>query len=308
MSTDSNEKGGIFVPTEMQTSIIRLVEKHGVFRQYSKVTPMGSDRKVAPVRIAGMTAYPVAETRDSNEGSNAGTRSEPRYTNIELVARKWKAWVKMSDELNEDALISIADEVALEMALAFAYAEDTAGFLGDGTSAYHGIVGVLNAVNAGSVHIADTGNTSFGALDMADFEGIVGKLPDYEGINPAWFISKAGYYASMHRLLMAAGGNTAENLENGGRPMFLGYPVVFTSVLNKTLTSQTDTKLLVFGDLRMASLFGDRRKMTMSLTDQRFWDEDQIAIKGTERFDINIHSRGTAADPGAILVLQTPNS
>lgn len=308
MSTDSNEKGGIFVPTEMQTSIIRLVEKHGVFRQYSKVTPMGSDRKVAPVRIAGMTAYPVAETRDSNEGSNTGTRSEPQYANIELVARKWKAWVKMSDELNEDALISIADEVALEMALAFAYAEDTAGFLGDGTSAYHGIVGVLNAVNAGSVHIADTANTSFGALDMADFEGMVGKLPEFEGINPAWFVSKAGYYASMHRLLMAAGGNTAENLENGGRPMFLGYPVVFTSVLNKTLTAQTDTKLLAFGDLRMASLLGDRRKMTMSLTDQRFWDEDQIAIKGTERFDINIHSRGTATDPGAILVLQTPSA
>jgi HK97 family phage major capsid protein len=308
MSTDSNEKGGIFVPTEMQTSIIRLVEKHGVFRQHSKVTPMGSDRKVAPVRIAGMTAHPVAETKDSNEGSNTGPRSEPQYTNIELVARKWKAWVKMSDELNEDALISIADEVALEMALAFAHAEDTAGFLGDGSSLYHGITGLFNALNAGSIYTAIAGNTAFGSLDMADFETMVGKLPDFEGIEPAWFISKAGYFASMHRLLMAAGGNTATNLENGGRPIFLGYPVVFVKVLNKTLTTQANTKLLAFGDLRMASLFGDRRKMTMSLTDQRYWDEDQIAIKGTERFDINVHSRGTADEAGAILILQTPGS
>src|SRR5690606_19342407 len=161
---------------------------------------------------------------------------------------------------------------------------------------------------AGSVHIADTANTSFGALDMADFEGMVGKLPEFEGINPVWFVSKAGYYASMHRLLMAAGGNTAENLENGGRPMFLGYPVVFTSVLNKTLTAQTDTKLLAFGDLRMASLFGDRRKMTMSLTDQRFWDEDQIANKRTERLDFDLQSPGTATDPGAILVPQPPSA
>jgi HK97 family phage major capsid protein len=308
LSTTDNEKGGLFVPTEMQTSIIRLVEQFGVFRRFSQIEPMTSDRKVVPVRVGGMTAYPVSETTTANEGSNTGTKSDPTYINIELVARKWKSWLKMSDEINEDSIIQIADQVTLEAALAFAYAEDNAGFNGDGTSTYHGIVGVMNALLAGSVYTAISGNTSFGTLDMEDFLAMVGMLPDFEGITPAWFISKEGFNASMHRLMMAAGGNDALNFAAGGQMTFLSYPVVFTNVLNKTLTTQTSTKLMAFGDLRMASRFGDRRSMTMSLTDQRYWDEDQIAIKATERFDINVHSRGTASEAGAMLVLQTPGS
>lgn len=306
LSEDSNEKGGIFVPTETTTEIIRLVEEYGVFRRYAKTKPMKSDRAVEPVRVGGLTAYPVAETNTANESSNTGTQSEPQYTNVELIARKWKAWTKMSDELNEDALITMADQLAMEAALAFAYAEDNAGFNGDGTSAYHGILGVLNAIAAGSKHVALAGNTGFEELDMADFTAMKGKLPEYPGIQPAWFISKEGYCASMERLMLAAGGNTVANIAAGGAPTFLAAPVVFTNVLNKTLGAQVSTKLVAYGDLRMAALFGDRRMMTMSLTNERYWDTDQIAVKFTERMDENIHSRGTATEAGAILVLETP--
>lgn len=308
LSEDSNEKGGLFVPAETTTEIIRLVEQYGVFRRYAKVVNMSSDRKVQPVRVSGLTAYPVAESNTGNESSNTGTQSEPVYTNVELIARKWKAWTKMSDELNEDSLITMADELATESAIAFAYAEDNAGFNGDGTSTYHGILGVLNAVNAGSVHAAVSGNTAFSTLDLQDFITMKGKLPQYPGITPAWFISQDGYSDSIERLMMAAGGNTAVNIAEGGLPRFLGAPVVITNVLNSTLSTQASTNLLAYGDLNMAALLGDRRRMTMSLTDQRYWDTDQIAVKTTERIDINVHSRGTASAAGAILVLQTPAS
>lgn len=308
MSGGDNDQAGVLVPVETSRTIIRLVEQYGVVRRFMSIEPMGSDRKVVPVRVSGMTAYPVAETNTNNEGSNTGTQSNPTYKNIELVARTWKAWCKMSDQLNEDAFVDMGEQIAIESAQAFAYAEDNAGFNGDSTSTHHGITGVLNAVKAGSIYTAATGNTAFSTLDLSDFETMVGQLPDYPGIDPAWFISKEGYYASMHPLMMAAGGNTTANYENGGGPRFLGLPVVFTNVLNKTLTAQVDTKIAVLGDLRMGAKFGDRRMMTMSTTDQRYWDEDQIAVKATERFDINVHSTGTASEAGAILVLQTPSS
>ncbi len=308
LSESSNEKGGLFVPVETSTEIVRLVEEYGVFRRYAKVETMVSDRKVVPVRTRGLTAYPVAESTTANEASNTGTQSEPDYTSVELVARKWKAWTKMSDELNEDSLISIADELAVESAIAFAYAEDNAGFNGDGTSTYHGIVGVLNAVAAGSLHTALTGNTAFETLDMEDFLAVKAKLPAFPGIMPAWFVSKEGYTVAMERLMIAAGGNTVANVAAGGSLSFLGSPVVITNVLNGTLGAQTSTKLLAYGDLRQAALLGDRRRMTMSLTDQRYWDTDQIAVKTTERIDISVHSRGTASTAGAIVVLQTPGS
>lgn len=308
LSTDDNSKGALFVPTEMSTAIIRLVEQYGVIRRFASPEPMGSDTKTIPVRVGGMTAHPVAETNDNNEGSNTGTKTTPTWKNVELVARKWKAWTKMSDEINEDSVVQLAEQVAIEMATAFAYAEDNAGFNGDASSAYHGIKGILNALLAGSIHTATSGNLAFSSLDLVDFENALGKLPDYPGLMPAWFISKPGYYASMHRLKMAAGGNTAVNIQQGADAEFLGLPVVFTNVLNKTLADQASTKLCVVGDLSMGMKFGDRRQMSMSLTDQRYWDEDQIGIKGTERFDENVHSTGTATEAGAIVAIQTPAS
>jgi HK97 family phage major capsid protein len=227
---------------------------------------------------------------------------------VELIARKWKAWTKMSDELNEDSLVSMADELATEAAIAFAYAEDNAGFNGDGSASFHGITGVLNAVNAGSVYTALAGNTAFSTLDMEDFLSMKGRLPMFPGIVPAWFVSHEGYSASIERLMLAAGGNTVANVADGGLPRFLGAPVVVTNVLNSTLGAQTSTNLLAYGDLRMAALLGDRRQMTMSLTDQRYWDTDQIAVKTTERIDINVHSRGTTTAAGAIIVLATPGA
>lgn len=310
MSHNDGNQSSVLVPVEMETAIIRLVESYGLARQYCSIEPMGSMTKTVPVRVGGMTAYPVGETTTANEGSNTGTQTEPEYSRLELVARKWKAWLKMSDELNEDSLVQLGDNIAQETALAFAYAEDNCLFNGDGSSTYHKIEGVLNAVNAGSVYTAATGNTQFETLDLLDFEKAVGQLADYPGINPAWFISKEGYYASIARLQMAAGGNTVQEIAGMPVRMFLGHPVVFSNVLNKTLSAQTDTKIAVFGDLNMGVKFGDRRDMTMSVTDQRYWDEDQIAIKATERFDINVHSKGTstAGDAGAIVVIQTPAS
>jgi HK97 family phage major capsid protein len=306
LSTDANEGAGIFVPNEMSLSIIRLVEEFGIARKYCKISPMSSSTKTQPVRVAGMKASPVSETKKANEGSNTGTQSQPGYTNVELVARKWKTWVKMSDEITEDIAIMIADEVAVECAQAFSEAEDDALFNGDGTSAFHGITGVMAAILAGSVHTALAGNTAFSTLDIDDFRTMKGKLPRYPGMRPAWFISPEGYADSMERLQLAVNGTTPRDVADGGLPRFLGYPVVESNSLNSILTAQASTNLVVLGDLRMGTLFGDRRQMTLSATDQRYWDEDQVAIKATERFDINVHSKGTATKAGAIMVLQTP--
>jgi hypothetical protein len=54
----------------------------------------------------------------------------------------------MSTELAEDAVISIADDLAQEMGYAFAVAEDAAGWTGDGTSTYGGISGVKTKLAA----------------------------------------------------------------------------------------------------------------------------------------------------------------
>jgi len=301
MGTDSNPKGGALVIPEFESAVISLREEYGLARQICAVKPMGSDEKTFPRRSTGLTAYPIGD-------NEAITESEKSWDDVGLVARKWGVLTKHSSELDEDAIINLADDLADEISYAFASAEDGCLLLGDGTSTYHGIIGVKNAVAAGSVYTAIAGNLTFGSLDLEDFESMIGQLPEFPGIDPVWVISKAGWAASMLRLAAAAGGNTMEILENGTRRrVFLGYPVKISQKMNKVLTSDANaTGKVYFGDFRLGALLGDRRQVRVKVSTDRYFEYDQIGILGTERMDINVHGRGDASNAGPIISMTLP--
>lgn len=293
-------KGSALVPDELSQMIIDLKEEYGVFSRYSRREPMIADTKNVPRRTAGLTAY-------FGTDNSTLTASEANWDRIELVAKKLYALCKYSSEVNEDSIVDMADVLAGEIAYAFANKEDECGFNGTGTSTYGGIKGLAN-VAAGSIATAASGNTSFETLDLTDFEAAVGKLPAYPGLRPAWFIHKTGYWASMARLMDAAGGNTVMNLGNGPETTFLGIPVVFSQVLNSTLGADTSAIKAYVGDLSMATTMGVRRDITISVSEERYWDEDAIGIKGTQRFDIRCHELGTASAAGPIVAVKTASS
>jgi HK97 family phage major capsid protein len=302
MSGSEDAAGGHLVPIEIEQAVINLREEYGVFRREAKVVPMASDTKTVPRRSSGLTAYFVADNSEV-------TASDKEWDQVNLVAKKLGVLAKYSSELAEDAVISIGDDLTDEIAYAFANKEDECGFKGDGTSTYGGITGVLNAVADGSRYEAAGGNIAFSDLDFADFEGMVGQLPQYAARNAKWYISRVGYYASMARLLDAAGGNTIETLSDGSRRlMFLGYPVVISQVLPDTTGDQANKSILAFGDLSMAATLGNRRGIRVLISPHRYMEYDQIGILGTERMDINVHERGDASNAGAIIVLDTPSS
>jgi HK97 family phage major capsid protein len=68
------------------------------------------------------------------------------------------------------------------------------------------------------------------------------------------------------------------------------------------------------GDLSLAAAFGDRRDVSIAVSDQYVFNKDQLAIRGTERFDVNVHDIGdynaTAASrtPGPLSVLLTASA
>lgn len=303
MTGSSAANGGILVPEEMERSIIRLVEQYGIARQNVRIIPMGSDTLSFPTRTAGITSYYIGEVPTSI------TESSPTFRQNQLIAKKLAARTMISNDLIEDAMIDIANWVAQDTALEFARQEDVATFLGDGTSTYGGIVGLKNALAAGSVFTAATGNTSFATLDREDFENMLGQVPTYARPGAAWYISPVGYYASMARLMDAAGGNSMVDLGNGPELRFLGYPVRLSTLLNSTTTAQTSTTgLCYFGDLSQAVTMGIRRGMQTRILGERWADTDQTAIITIQRYDINVHERGTASVAGPVLAMATPGS
>jgi len=300
-----NTAGGYLVPPQMTSTIIDLRETYGRFRANTTVMPMSSDSLSFNRRASGLTAYYVNE-------ASAITDSTMGWDPVTLTAKKLAVLTYLSSEVNEDAMINMMDVLAGEMAYQFAYAEDQAGFIGDGTSAYGGIQGVmtkiLTAPYTASVYDAITGNTAFSTLDLADFHGMTGKLPLYARARAKWYISPAGFSDSMERLAYAGGGNTTSNITGSSGLSFLGYPVELIPNMNSTLTAQTSTGLFFFGDLAMASALGSRKDISVAMSDQYRFNQDQLAIRATQRYDINVHSLGSTTAAGPLIVLKTPGA
>jgi HK97 family phage major capsid protein len=136
---------------------------------------------------------------------------------------------------------------------------------------------------------------------------MIGKVPTYAEAGAKWYMSKV-VWSYLLDLMADAGGNTIQTLSDGpsGR-QFLGYPVVTVPVMPKA--AATNQVCVLLGDLSQASTFGDRRKTSMAMSDSAYvgsssmFETDQIAIRGIERFDINVHDVGSTTAVGPVVGL-----
>lgn len=292
LSTSSNTGAAYFVPDVMDMEIERLSEDFGVIRRLAKKRTMTSDTWSGPRWTGALTTYFVGE------GQAPTAETEQTYDLISLVAKNLAAYGKMSRNLSEDALIDLGDEWTMYAAISFAQKEDDCAFNGTGASTYGGIHGLLPkivlAANAASL-VTATGHTTLAALTLADYWAAVGKVPNYPGIDPVWLCHKEVYAASMGPLQTAAGGTTPQDINNGGTPKFLGYPVEFVNVMPRAASVTTGVTGILLADLGMSTAFGDRRQRTFEagmINDDLI--RQLITLLSTERFDINVH---TVVDP-----------
>ena len=299
-----NSAGGFLVPEEFENELISLREEFGVFRKNARVRPMGSDTLRVPRRSATLSANFVGE-------ATIGTESTMTFESILLVAKKAMVLTTVSNELNEDAFVNLADDVAGEIAYALAKKEDECGFVGDGSSTYGGILGAANTLAAGTenVQFVDHSGTEITGVTQATVSAFMALLPQYADTpNAKFYMHKSTWHAGMADLQADAGGNSGRDLSTGfGQPSFLGYPVVFTQAMaNCSQTQTADVVGVLFGDLSLAASFGDRRQTEIQISDSALnaFEQDELAIRGTERFDINVHDTGSSSESGPIVGLR----
>ncbi len=300
MTTAVNTLGGFIVPDEFSQAIIDLREEYGVFRRETRVVPMGSDTMNIPRRDGGLTAYFVGE-------SDSITESDKTWGNVNLTAKKLAVLTRMSSDLAEDAIIDLADDLASEIAYAFAQKEDDCGFNGDGSSSFGGIVGVRTKIidgnyGAGAVN-ATTNTNTFAEIIAADLANMMAALPKYALRNAKFYISQPGFSLVFERLTQAAGGNTIQTLAGAVTQRYLGYEVVVTQSMPTSTGDLVSTAMILFGDLSLAAKFGSRRDVRIKTSEDRYIEFDQIAVQGTERFDINVHDLGDGTNGGPVVAL-----
>jgi HK97 family phage major capsid protein len=314
MSEGNNTTGGYLVPIEFSNTLINLRNEYGVFRRFAFVDTMISDTKNTPRLTGHAQHYYVGE-------GGSITPSYITLDQIKLIAKKPAILIIFSRELADDSMIALGNLLADELAWTMSYAEDLAGFNGDGTSTYGGIVGVINQLttingvdDGGGIALAATSHNLYSELTLDDFTNTIARCPAYAKRNARWYCSSYFYSAVMLRLLANVSGNTIQSIEMGASagPIYLGYPVIFSEVLS---TVQANSQICcLFGDLAKAATLGDRQGITIEYSNAatigsvNLFETDQTAIRGLERYDINVHDVGTATVAGPVVGLMTAAS
>jgi HK97 family phage major capsid protein len=286
--------------------MIDLREDYGVGRRTVFVEPMGSDTKAILRRQSGLTVYSLGE-------ASSITTSDMAWNRINLVAKKWGTLTRISSELNEDSIINLGDTLSGEIAYAFAEKEDRCIFNGDGTPTdYQGIVGIrqrlkdINGVDEGGGLVLQTTNV-FADITLADFHRLIGVLPQYGDTPNTKFVCHRTFWSQvMCRLAYAVGGVTKGDVASAGDKTFLGYPVEISQVYPSSDT--TSVVYCTFGDHKKAATFGDRRGIQVAFSSERYFDTDEIAVRGLERFDFVAHDLGTDSAAGPVVGLMSSAS
>lgn len=300
LTTGVGSTGGYIVPDEMEQSIIDLREAYGLARRLARRRPMASDTKSIPKRTGGITAYFIEE---DNSGVTASDKS---WGNVNLVAKTLAALTLISKNLEEDAIIDVVDDLAQEQAYAFALKEDQCWLIGDGTSTYGGMQGLITLMEAtayASRPDAASGHDTFAEYDNADLTATMGAVADFAGLNPVWLCSKLFDNVVLNRLKAAAGGNSMLTLEGRPRPQYLGYDVHTSEIMPKVLTDLSDKVNALFGDFSQSSTFGDRRGIMIEVLRERYAEKMQVGVLAHERFHIVNHDLGSTTVKGPVAAL-----
>lgn len=298
-STTNNSSGGALVPDDYLPVLIELREQYGVFPRLCGTTPMSSDKLPMPRNTGDATVY-------WNGENAAGTESDGTFDNPTLNANKLLGINRHPFEIMNDSALNIADITARSFAREAARKIDDAAFNGDGSSTYGGFVGARAALTNLSGTIANiaglvvaSGNT-FDEYAITDFTQCTGRLPVYADTgNARWVMHKQRYFSIIERLGRSVGGVTYNEFSTQ-RPTFMlfGYPVEFSQVMPRTdANSQVD---ILFGDFSLGAKYGEvRNSMALDTSEQRYFDQDQVAIRYRQRVAILINDVGNASATAA---------
>lgn len=289
----NQQLGGALVPQEFAPQLIWLTEQYGAAKRLANVVPMSSESKAYPRKTGIASMTPIAENGTISVSDN-------NYGNVTLTAKKYGVLFKVSNELFNDSAISVSDDIANSIAEAEAIAIDQAYFLGDGSSTYANQIGLIAGLSSASSYITAA---AWGSITKDHFTEMMGSVEYVNAARLTFACSRQFFVQVMMRLDKASSQFKDISTGNLGGGTFMGYPVQFVQVMpTATASSQ---KCVYFGDFVGGSMIGDRQMLSIASSEQFYFDSDSIAVRGTSRFNVNIHGAGRGETYGPICALKT---
>jgi HK97 family phage major capsid protein len=268
LSAEIGAAGGLLIPEEFSNDVVLKLGELTPFasREFMRVIPMGSDVK----RVPRLITLPAATYGEENAdwSTDAGKGTEPRFGEVELVARDAMLIVGSPENLFDDAGPDVMQLLIDLFAQALARLRNLKVLSGNGTSEPEGVIGAVGVTN-----------TSYDNTDQDTKQDTIN----------AWFHDvKEQYRGAAIFAISDAALEVFNNIrDTTGQPIMsrmLDEP--FMRLKGKPVfTTDALTTIGVFGNF-LYYLFGDRQAMqTMTARGGDYFRKRQIGIRVIERYD-----------------------
>lgn len=306
MNETTGSAGAFLVPEEFTAEVYRVVEDYGLVAKMATKFPMGSDTRNIPTVASSVTgSYPGEAT--------AGTASQPVLAQVQLIAKTWVGLTPMSNELLEDANVSVVNLLVELFAEAIAGELDSQGLVGTG-SPFTGILGntSVNIVTLGA------GKDTYIEADLADYRSLITQVKPW-ALQGAGFIMHRTVWANI-QTLRTGGTNSGDFFGASTNPVIVGapqgfptatagflwgYPVYLSDKMPSTAVgSQSSTKFVIFGNLKHIYM-GDRANLAVAISQEGVINS--VSLFETNQSAVRVIARHALAVglPTAFAVLRT---
>jgi len=231
--------------------------------------------------------------------SAALAEKSPTLSFASLESHKIGGIVRLPRELDEQSIVAMGQFLARYGAVEFARAEDTWGFLADGSGTYESVKGIVQIArdNTKTVTLAST-KTHPSDATLADFRLLRTKVNKsaLNGRLSAYYLDST-WEAQLPSFKTAAETSVYQRLPDG-TAILDGYPVVWTDVLQPyTTTVAADSPVAVFGALSFWWM-GEHGSPSIDTSEHVWFANDQLAVRFIEEIDFDY----AATDATAALI------
>lgn len=260
MQVGVDKDGGAISSTDIEKEIIRIVEENSVIRSLADVR--STDKKAVEVRVQtkGTTGGWVGETDERTETDT------PEYKAKEIKVHEEYVKPKVTNEILEDADVSVATEIVNATGEAFAELEGGVFYTGDGVGKPFGLLvypqkvvtkkketewGKMNTVKTGVA--GGFGDALINVL--VDSKKVIKK---YYKQRATWLMSSSTL-AELEKLTDADGHPLITRSHELGAPQMLKGFKITTDDYMPEVDNAEGLPFIVFGDIKATYRIYDRR-------------------------------------------------
>jgi HK97 family phage major capsid protein len=284
------------LPTQFFSELRELISEFGVARNRMMRFPIGQGTAKPP-------RFKTRPTFGSIAMSAAFPEKSPQIEFASLESHKIGGIVRVPREIDEQSIVPMGQFLARYGAIEFARAEDTWGFLADGSGTYETVKGIAQIATDNSKTVTTaTGLTAPDDTTLAHYRTM------RTLVNPAVLnLGSAAYYlhSTMEVHLRTLNTTTDPYAFIPDRPLsndaaqrgahLDGFPIVWTDVLQAYSTSaQVNKYVAVFGALDYWWM-GEHGNPRMDFSSDVYFTTDELGTRFIEEIDFDYQDVGATS-------------